>query len=54
MSAVFGEILTFTQQHGGDVDLATIGDDTYARYETVDGFSVVYDESREGSTVVCR
>ncbi|MFD0259657.1 M6 family metalloprotease domain-containing protein [Kitasatospora indigofera] len=48
MSAIFGEILTFTQQHGGDVALATIGDDKYARYETVDGFSVVYDESREG------
>ena len=44
MSAIFGETLTFTQATGEPVRLVVFGDDMFARYETVDGFTVVYDE----------
>lgn len=44
MSAIFGETLTFTQAGGDPIQLVVIGDDMYARYETVDGYTVVYDE----------
>jgi M6 family metalloprotease-like protein len=44
MSAIFGEILTFGQQTGPDIQLRVFGDEYYARYETIDGFSVTYDE----------
>lgn len=43
MSAIFGEFLTFPQANGPDVRLQVFGDEHYARYEDVDGFSVVYD-----------
>ncbi len=43
MSAIFGEVLTFGQQNGGDVQLRTFGDEHYARYENLDGFTAVHD-----------
>jgi len=43
MSAIFGEILTFGQQDGDDVQLKVFGDEHYARYEDLLGYSAVYD-----------
>ena len=45
MSAIFGEVLTFGQQNGPDVRLSVFGDEHYARYENLDGYTVVYDEA---------
>jgi M6 family metalloprotease-like protein len=44
MSAIFGEILTFPQDHGPEVRLRVFGDEHYARYEDLDGYTVIYDE----------
>ena len=44
MSAIFGEVLTFGQPNGPDIRLAVFGDEHYARYENLDGYTVVYDE----------
>jgi M6 family metalloprotease-like protein len=44
MSAIFGEILKFPQTNGPDVQLRTFGDEHYARYENIDGYTAVYDE----------
>jgi M6 family metalloprotease-like protein len=46
MSAIFGEILTFGQQNGPDIRLKVIGDEHYAQYETLAGYSAVYDDER--------
>jgi M6 family metalloprotease-like protein len=46
MSAIFGETLTFKQANGPDVRLLVSGDEHYARYETEDGYTVVYDKDR--------
>jgi M6 family metalloprotease-like protein len=46
MSAVFGELLTFGQENGPDVRLIVTGDERYARYETPDGYTAVYDSDR--------
>ena len=43
MSGIFNEQLTFKQENGPDVRLVVIGDEHYARYETIDGYTVVYD-----------
>lgn len=43
MSAIFGEILTFGQADGSEIRLKVLGDEHYARYETLDGFTVVHD-----------
>lgn len=43
MSAIFGELLTFSQEKGPDVKLRVFGDEFYARYETEGGYSVIYD-----------
>jgi hypothetical protein len=43
MSAIFGEKLTFPQEKGLEVKLVVRGDEFYARYETEDGYSVIYD-----------
>jgi M6 family metalloprotease-like protein len=43
MSAIFGETLIFSQENGSDVELVVYGDEFYARYETKDGYTVVYD-----------
>ena len=45
MSAIFGELLTFSQESGADVKLRVYGDEFYARYETEDGYSVIYDQN---------
>jgi M6 family metalloprotease-like protein len=46
MSAIFGERLIFGQQNGPDIELRVFGDEFYARYETLQGYSVVYDLDR--------
>lgn len=46
MSAIFGEYLIFPQEQGPDVELVVNGDEFYARYETVTGYTAVYDEGR--------
>jgi M6 family metalloprotease-like protein len=46
MSAIFGETLIFRQDNGPDVELVVFGDEFYARYETRDGYTVVYDPDR--------
>ena len=43
MSSIFGETLTFGQENGSAVKLVVYGDEFYARYETEDGYTVVYD-----------
>ncbi|MGD8509352.1 MAG: hypothetical protein PVH81_10670, partial [Syntrophobacterales bacterium] len=43
MSAIFGERLIFGQQNGPDIELRVFGDEFYARYETLQGYTVVYD-----------
>ncbi|MEV4110462.1 M6 family metalloprotease domain-containing protein [Nonomuraea sp. NPDC049695] len=45
MSAIFGETLSFTQAEGEEVRLVVFGDEHYARYETLDGYTSVYDAS---------
>jgi hypothetical protein len=45
MSAIFGEVLSFSQENGPEVMLRVYGDEFYARYETEDGYTVIYDES---------
>ena len=44
MSAIFGEVLTFGQAKGPDIALRVFGDEHYARYENLDGYSAVYDD----------
>ena len=44
MSAIFGEILSFGQSNGPDVQLKVFGDEHYARYEDLNGFTALYDE----------
>lgn len=43
MSGIYGEILTFSQEKGPDVKLRVFGDESYSRYENLDGYTVVYD-----------
>lgn len=43
MSGIFNELLTFKQENGPDVRLLVSGDEHYAHYETVDGYTVIYD-----------
>jgi len=43
MSAIFGEPLAFGQEKGPNVQLVVFGDESYARYETPDGFTATYD-----------
>lgn len=45
MSAIFGELLNFPQANGPEVRLRVFGDERYARYENVDGYTAVYDEA---------
>ena len=44
MSAIFGEVLTFGQANGPDITLRVFGDEHYARYEDMNGYSAVYDD----------
>jgi hypothetical protein len=46
MSAIFGEVLSFSQENGPEVRLRVFGDEFYARYETEDGYTAIYDEGR--------
>lgn len=43
MSSIFGEVLTLPQRNGPGVDLLTYGDEFYARYESLSGYTVIYD-----------
>ena len=43
MSAIVGEKLIFGQENGNTVQLTVYGDEFYARYETAEGYTVVYD-----------
>lgn len=45
MTAIYGERLTFGQRNGPEVQLVVFGDELYARYETLDGYSAVYDDA---------
>lgn len=44
MSAIFGELLTYPQEAGDPVSLYTFGDEFYARRETLDGYTAIYDD----------
>ena len=46
MSAIFGEILTFGQANDRDIQLRVTGDEFYATYETLDGYTAVSDSDR--------
>lgn len=46
MTGIFGEKLALGQRNGPDVELLVFGDEFYARYESVNGYSAVYDEDR--------
>jgi len=46
MSVIFGETLNFGQANGPDIRLRVTGDEFYASYETVDGYTAVSDSSR--------
>jgi len=43
MTGIFGDTLSFKQENGPDVSLVVNGDESYARYETPAGYSVIYD-----------
>src|SRR5262245_38134210 len=44
MSAIFGEVLTFGQAKGPEIALKVFGDEHYARYEDLNGFTAIYDD----------
>lgn len=46
MSAIFGEILTFGQANDQEIQLRVTGDEFYATYETIDGYTAVSDSDR--------
>ncbi len=46
MGALFGDKVTLGQENGPEIDLVAHGDEFYARYETLEGFPVVYDDAR--------
>ena len=43
MTGIFGDTITFKQENGPDVSLVVNGDESYARYETPAGYTVIYD-----------
>lgn len=43
MTGIFGDTFPFKQENGPDVSLVVHGDESYARYETPDGYTVIYD-----------
>lgn len=43
MTAIFGEKLLFPQENGPNVMLVVYGDEFYARYETEEGYTAIYD-----------
>ena len=44
MSAIFGEVLTFGQAQGPEIRLRVFGDELYARYEDLNGYTAIYDD----------
>jgi M6 family metalloprotease-like protein len=47
MCLILGKTRTFPQKNGKDVQLRVYGDEFYARYETMDGYTVLYDTDKE-------
>jgi hypothetical protein len=43
MTGIFGDKFNFKQENGPEVPLVVHGDEYYARYETPEGYTVVYD-----------
>lgn len=43
MTGIFGDKHQFQQENGPEVSLIVHGDESYARYETPAGYSVIYD-----------
>lgn len=43
MSSIFAERLFFPQENGEEVELIVNGDEFYSRYETLAGYTVIYD-----------
>lgn len=43
MAGIFGDTISFKQENGPDVPLVVEGDESYARYETPAGYTVIYD-----------
>jgi len=48
MSVLIGEMIVCGQRTGGEVQLRIFGDEFYARYETPDGYTVVFDKDYGG------
>ena len=46
MTGVFGKKVAIGQENGPEVDVVVYGDEHYARYETPDGYSVIYDPDK--------
>ena len=46
MSSIFGEFLKFPQDNGPEVQLRVYGDEFYSRYESMSGYTVVYDQDQ--------
>jgi hypothetical protein len=46
MTAVSGGTQRLGQADGTEIDLVVFGNEDYARYETPEGYSVVYDEAQ--------
>ena len=44
MSAIFGESMSFDQENGPEIKLRAFGDEFYARYETEEGYTAIYDD----------
>ena len=44
MSAIFGELMSFDQDNGQEIKLKVFGDEFYARYETEEGYTAIYDD----------
>lgn len=43
MCELSGDVVVLGQHNGGDIQLRVYGDEFYARYETLDGYTVLYD-----------
>lgn len=43
MTGIFRDKSNFKQENGPDISLVVDGDESYARYETPDGHTVIYD-----------
>ena len=43
MCELSGDVVVLGQHEGGDVQLRVFGDEFYARYETLDGYTAIYD-----------